>query len=92
LHVPTVIWGVGVVAFGLPCPLTQLEQWARARAGMDPLPMAGFVERYIAGVCYPSNATGIVQRIAFGAAAVSWLAFGSQCHYNLSSRRTRRFG
>lgn len=77
LHVPTVTWGIGVVWLGLPCPLTQLERWARARAGMDPLPTAGFIERYIAGVCYPSNATEIAQKLAFFAAALSWVAVGS---------------
>jgi uncharacterized membrane protein YhhN len=25
LHIPVVLWGVGVVAFGLPCPLAELE-------------------------------------------------------------------
>ena len=78
LHVSTVMWGIGVVWFGLPCPLTELERWARARAGMAPLPTAGFIERYIAGVCYPSNATGIVQKLAFFTAALSWVAFGSK--------------
>jgi hypothetical protein len=35
LHVPTVLWAAGVVGFRFPCPLTWLEQWARARAGLD---------------------------------------------------------
>ena len=73
LHLPTVAWGVGVTTLGLPCPLTQLEQWARVRAGMHPLPAAGFTERYLAGVCYPSQATRIAQALAFAAAALSWV-------------------
>ena len=73
LHIPTVGWGVCVVAFGLPCPLTRLEEWARARAGMNPLPTAGFTERYVAGVCYPAHATRIAQALAFAAAALSWM-------------------
>lgn len=82
VHVPTVGWGVGVVACGLPCPLTRLEEWARARAGMDPLPTAGFIERYVAGVFYPSNGTRLAQATAFTAAAVSWVM--------LAYRRSRR--
>ena len=78
LHIASVVWGVGVVALGLPCPLTQLEQWTRARAGMDPLPTAGFVQRYIAGVCYPAAATSVAQKLAFLAAVLSWFAFGSK--------------
>jgi Protein of Unknown function (DUF2784) len=48
LHVATVLWGVGVVVFGLPCPLTELERRAGARAGMNPLPTSGFIDRYVA--------------------------------------------
>jgi hypothetical protein len=78
LHVPVVIWGVGVVVFELPCPLTELERWARTRAGMDPLPASGFIDRYVAGVFYPADRTGAAQTLAFSAAAVSWAAFASK--------------
>jgi hypothetical protein len=72
LHVPTVVWGAGVVGLGFPCPLTWLEQWARSRAGMEELPEDGFVDRHVAGVFYPANRTGLAQALAFSAAAVSW--------------------
>lgn len=78
LHVPIVAWGVAVVGLGLPCPLTSLERWARTRAGMDPLPITGFIDRYVAGVLYPSNGTRTAQALAFVAAAVSWVMFASQ--------------
>ncbi|OBI48276.1 hypothetical protein A5707_17885 [Mycobacterium kyorinense] len=72
LHIPAVVWGVGVVTLNLPCPLTSLEEWSRANAGMDSLPTTGFVDRYIAGHFYPSNRTGTAQALAFAAAALSW--------------------
>ncbi len=72
LHVPTVLWGVAVVASEIPCPLTALESWARHRAQMEPLPTTGFVDRYVAGVCYPTGRTGPAQALAFVAVAVSW--------------------
>ena len=78
LHIAAVIWGVGVVVFELPCPLTELERLCRARAGMDPLPATGFIDRYVAGVCYPADRTGAAQALAFTAAAVSWVAFARQ--------------
>ncbi len=84
LHVPVVIWGVGVVVLELPCPLTELERRARARAGMNPLPASGFIDRYVAGVLYPANRTGAAQALAFSAAAVSWVAFALK-----SQRRNR---
>jgi hypothetical protein len=78
LHLPAVCWGVGVVAMDLPCPLTTLEQRARRAAGMDPLPETGFVGRYVAGVVFPANRTGVAQAIAFVAAAASWVALAVQ--------------
>lgn len=74
LHVATVCWGAGVVALGWSCPLTRLERWARDRAGMDPLPEGGFIDRYVAGVCYPAGRTETAQALAFAAAATSWIA------------------
>jgi hypothetical protein len=73
LHIPVVVWGISVVAFELRCPLTELEQLARARAGMDPLPSSGFIDRYVAGVFYPAHRTGTAQAAAFIAAAASWI-------------------
>lgn len=73
LHLFAVGWGVAVVATNVPCPLTSLENWARARAGMRALPDTGFIDRYVAGVLYPSNRTGTAQAFAFVAAAVSWI-------------------
>jgi uncharacterized protein DUF2784 len=78
LHLPNVCWGFGVAALRFPCPLTSLEEWARARAGMDPLPTTGFIGRYVAGVLCPANRTGTAQTLAFVAAAVSWIALAIQ--------------
>src|SRR5206468_822201 len=55
LHVPAVVWGVALVMCGLPCPLTEAENWARARAGLAVLPVDGFIGRYVAGVLYPAG-------------------------------------
>jgi len=78
LHIPVVLWGIGVVVFELPCPLTEFEQRARARAGMNLLPESGFIDRYVAGTFYPSNRTGAAQALAFCAAAVSWVMFAQK--------------
>lgn len=86
LHVPTVLWGVGVVVFGLPCPLTEIERGARARAGMDPLPTSGFIGRYVDGVFYPTDRTGAAQALAFAAAGLSWIAFASKARRRNSTR------
>ncbi len=86
LHVPAVVWGLGAVGLHFPCPLTSLERWARARAEMEPLPADEFIDRYAAGVLYPSNCTGAAQTLAFLAAAVSWVTLG----YRFSKQRNIR--
>ena len=73
LHLPSVCWGVGVVMRHWPCPLTSLEDWARARAGVGPLPKSGFIGRYVEGVCCPAGRIGTAQTLAFAAAVVSWI-------------------
>ena len=87
LHLASICWGVAVVALPLRCPLTSLEDWARARAGMSPLPRTGFIDRYVAGVLYPSGRTGPAQALAFTAAALSWFALARKHHHN--SERTQ---
>lgn len=74
LHLLAVSWGVGVVTLELRCPLTALEEWARARAGMGPLPDKGFIGRYVDGAVLPADRTGTAQAAAFTAAALSWIA------------------
>lgn len=75
LHVPAVAWGVAVVALRLRCPLTSVESWARRRAGMDPLPTSGFLDRYVMGYFVPRGRVGAAQALAFTAAAISWGVF-----------------
>lgn len=72
LHVAAVGWGMGSVLLSWPCPLTWLERWARAEAGMAPLPPDGFIAHYVTGVLYPANAATAVQVLVFVAVAVSW--------------------
>lgn len=73
LHVPTVLWGIGVVVLGFPCPLTSLERAGRVRAQMRPLRGDGFIDHYIADSCCPADAIGPAQSLAFSAAGVSWV-------------------
>lgn len=63
-----------MVALDLQCPLTSLEDWARARAGMGTLPDNGFIGRYVDGGVLPANRTGTAQALAFTAAGLSWIA------------------
>ena len=72
VHIPVVLWGAAGSIVGLPCPLTDLERWARAGAGMGPLPAEGFIEHYLTGVWYPSGFATGVQTLVFAAVLCSW--------------------
>lgn len=72
LHILAVVWGVGSLSLHLQCPLTDLERWARARAGIAPLPSDGFITHYITGVLYPADAVGVVEAVVLTVVIVSW--------------------
>jgi hypothetical protein len=82
LHIAAVGWGIGSVVLHWPCPLTELERWARSRAGMAPLPLEGFNEHYLTGVLYPASAVGAVQVLVFTLVMLSWVL--------VAARRTHR--
>ena len=70
-HVATVVWGIGILTVGQPCPLTEGERWARRQAGQHPS-TRGFIADHVTGVLYPASAVHVVQ---VGAAVVvlgSW--------------------
>ncbi len=75
LHVPAVIWGAAIAAKQVDCPLTWAERWARARAGMAPLPPDGFIAHYLAGVIYPAGWVIGVQLVTFAVVVGSWTVY-----------------
>lgn len=75
LHIAAVAWGAASLAFGLPCPLTDLERVGRAGAGMGELPPEGFIEHYLTGVWYPADHALGVQMLVFTVVATSWVGF-----------------
>jgi len=81
LHIAAVIWGIAIAAKRVDCPLTWLERWARARAGMAPLPPDGFIAHYITGVIYPVGWVVGVQLVSFAVVALSWALY-FRCHVN----------
>jgi hypothetical protein len=78
LHVVACGWGIAVIgALGmqLDCPLTWLEDWARAKAG-EGVNSRGFVDRYLEGVLYPPRYTVLLQVLAALTVLVSWAGVG----------------
>ncbi|ATQ27845.1 membrane protein [Rhodococcus ruber Chol-4] len=75
LHVVAVVWGFATVLAGFDCPLTDLENWARRRAGIEGLPPSGFIDHYLTGVIYPDSAVGLVRAAVAVTIVVSWFGW-----------------
>jgi hypothetical protein len=60
LHLPAVLWGVGIEFAGGICPLTPLENHWRRLAGEQGF-TGGFVEHYVLPTLYPEGLTREVQ-------------------------------
>ena len=70
LHLPAVLWGIGIELTGSVCPLTPLEHWLRASAG-EPGYGGGFVEHYLLPAIYPPGLTRESQRLLAAALALA---------------------
>ena len=60
VHLPAVVWGVGIEWSGAICPLTPLENWFLARSGQQ-MYEGDFIQHYVLPVLYPSELTRDVQ-------------------------------
>ncbi len=81
LHLPAVVWGVGIELSGRVCPLTPLEHWLRTSA-REPGYGGGFIEHYLLPVVYPA---GLGREAQLGLAAA--LALANVAIYLLAWRR-----
>jgi hypothetical protein len=89
LHLAVTVWGLGSVLLGYGCPLTGVENWARARAGRESLDPGGFIEHYLTGVVYPAEHLGTVQGAAAVVVLASWVGFW---RVSRQARRTQPSG
>lgn len=78
-------WLVLVVVARLPCPLTWMEDWARARAGL-PEHVGGFLQNHVAGVFYPVGHQAAARLVAALVVLSSWAGLA------VIRRRRRRAG
>ncbi len=74
VHVCLAVWGVLNAVVKVPCPLTEMEDWARRRAGEEGLPR-GFIDHYLTGVVYPEEHVVTFQLCLAGLIAVSWVGY-----------------
>jgi len=60
VHLPCVLWGLGIEWFGWLCPLTPLEYRLRRLAGEAGF-TGGFIDHYIVPLVYPAGLTRNMQ-------------------------------
>jgi hypothetical protein len=53
LHITCLLWGILIELFPWSCPLTVLENWLEARAGVAPY-QGGFLLHYLDALVYPN--------------------------------------
>src|SRR5260370_10246419 len=76
-HAPCALWGVAIEYGGWVCPLTPLENYLRARAGLAGY-AGGFVEHYLIPVLYPAGLTRPTQAVLGTLAlVVNLVAYGA---------------
>jgi len=81
-QVAAATWLLLVVAVSLPCPLTWVEDRARAHAGL-PAHEGGFLANHVAGLFYPVGHERAAQIVAALVVLSSWAGF-------VSARRRRQ--
>lgn len=76
LHIPALLWGVLVETTGRLCPLTDLENALRNRAGQSGY-RGGFIEHYLLAIIYPEGLTREIQlALALGVIAINLTIYG----------------
>lgn len=56
LHIASLVWGILSELTSWPCPLTELENWFEAKAGVHPY-QGGFLLHYMDKLVYPDIST-----------------------------------
>ena len=76
VHVPFGVWGAVIEYAGWVCPLTPLENYLRAKAGLAGY-SGGFIEHYVLPLMYPAGLTPRVQFVlGTVVVAVNAVAYG----------------
>ncbi|MBZ5689511.1 MAG: DUF2784 domain-containing protein [Acidobacteriia bacterium] len=52
MHIASLVWGIFTELLPWPCPLTVLENWLEAKAGVQPY-QGGFLLHYLDKLVYP---------------------------------------
>lgn len=59
LHIASLVWGIFTELLPWPCPLTVLENWLEAKAGVQPY-QGGFLLHYLDKFVYPDISAAVL--------------------------------
>ena len=76
LHIGSLIWGI-LTQLLWPCPLTLLENWLEARAGVEPY-QGGFLLHYLDRLVYPDISPSLLTAAGLIVCALNLAWYGRQ--------------
>ncbi|HKF04441.1 MAG TPA: DUF2784 domain-containing protein [Candidatus Sulfotelmatobacter sp.] len=85
LHVASLIWGILTELTAWPCPLTLLENWLEARAGVEPY-QGGFLLHYLDRLVYPDISITVLVTVGMLVCMVNLALYGWQVWSSVHSR------
>jgi hypothetical protein len=77
LHVASLIWGILTELLPWPCPLTLLENWLEAKAGVEPY-QSGFLLHYLDKLVYPDISATLLTVAGVVICALNLAIYGLQ--------------
>jgi hypothetical protein len=77
LHVGSLVWGILTELLPWPCPLTVVENWLEAKAGVQPY-QGGFLLHYLDKLVYPDVSSTMLTIAAVIICALNLAFYGRQ--------------
>jgi hypothetical protein len=77
LHIASLVWGILTELLPWPCPLTVLENWLEAKAGVQPY-QGGFLLHYLDTLVYPDISATLLTVAGVIICALNLVLYGGQ--------------
>ena len=77
LHIVSLVWGILTELLPWPCPLTVLENWLEAKAGVQPY-QGGFLLHYLDKLVYPDISATLLTVAGVIICALNLVLYGRQ--------------
>ena len=77
LHIVSLVWGIFTELLPWPCPLTVLENWFEAKAGVQPY-QGGFLLHYLDKLVYPDISATVLTAAGVFVCVLNLALYGRQ--------------